>query len=218
MLGYRVIAVMNKYPTFFERNERYTGSSTYGDLRTAEFLLLVDSHGYMDHSSYMGLVLALVWRVLGLAGASIVLSGATLRGFTSILPEKPIFKYKFVLVVSMGNDLYKQKSYPLSVEADLSCLDAKCKEIAEKVFYVYGGSASVWNYQGVEGMLYDEFVDRVVNYARGKSMSIIRGAHQLAGIKIKDKIGHVSARSYRQVVEAYVVWIGEIVKQPVSML
>ena len=207
---------MSMRPLFFGWWEPSNRSTTYGDVKHADYLLLVDSFGYLDGSCFMGLFLAFVFRCTGWKGAAIVQAGATLRGFARILPEVGPTRYVFAMVVSMGNDIGPFfEVYPDVVEADLKYLDECCVQLAREVYYVFGGCASVWGYTGEDGTVYDSYVEKILTFAQSQGIRMISGAAELkewpkdsmAGTPYCAPTTSVSAFSFPFAFDAYVAWL-----------
>ena len=181
-----------------------------------------------------------IYDVTGLAVSAVALGGASFSGkltYQEMLryvfeQYKFEWTFKFLFVISMGNDIYVKGPdsdgntkipYELADCAEMGIRDflRVARNQFDVIGLVFGGSSYVWQYSGEKGHVYDRLVDYVLwssikhrfQYGLDYVSSGARELGTLSKDDIVDSIGHLHARAYPKLETAVVSWIRELMKQ-----
>jgi len=174
-------------------------------------VFLMDSFGYALDSSnewyeYLPDALQHVYMVTGMKTCALVIPGCGMSAafrFMSVLNSMGLTRLVFIVFMFMGNDVYKTK---IDVTVRKQFLDAVmiAKTYAENVHLVFGGSCELWQYNR-SYLDYDDRVNEVCRMMK-QHLETIKGNKIWAGIKVADKLGHVTKDSYETLAKGY-VWV-----------
>ena len=114
--------------------------------------------------------------------------------YMNMASECYAFRPDALLVVSMGNDLYRRRADAARIAAAL----LELRRYAPSVTYVYGGSSSVW---GFDDPMYDRDVQEVCD-----ALCCSTGERELVGARTFDRVGHLRPSSIGLLCSAVVVW------------
>ena len=132
--------------------------------------------------------------------------------------------YQFVLVISMGNDIYNEDSADKAMTG-IRSFCSTFRNHFDGISLVFGGSAAVWQYSGEKGEKYDRLVNDVLTLANNVTFFwktrlhgldyVSSGAHELNTLTkddIADSMGHLQVRAYPKLESAMVSWLRPLTK------
>ena len=122
--------------------------------------------------------------------------------FLYAMTEFGIKRLSWMVFMLMGNDVYRSNP-EMRICANFIANMPKCKEYAQDIYLVFGGSSELWKYKPGLAEVYDARVDEVCDYMR-KRMECIKGDRVMKGIDIADGIGHVQGSSYTTMTNGFV--------------
>jgi hypothetical protein len=179
----------------------------------ASICILVDSLAWSrPYVFWIPMLLSYFEERTGMKAVAICMGGArVLRGdytwmYESVFGESSC---EYILVLAFGNDVYKLPTQPPSYYDEFP-ERMRSLAIFGRVGLVFGGSSSIWKY--TKPGLYDVHVRRVCDACEGIVSFVSTGADMLHGIQIADSIGHVRTSSVPVLVQAFFVWMRELMK------
>ena len=176
---------------------------------------------------YASQVIDFLWLTMRLVCVVVVKPGACMHSSSGsndylqmlkvyhryISQRKTFVRLQSMLVISMGNDLYRLPGYGVlwQVKEAAVWLAAHLKDRnVPRTVMVYGGSAGVWQWYARENPKakgYDHAADQVRRVMKYAGFPVISGEEELLGIAIADDIGHISKRSISQALRAVYSWL-----------
>ena len=118
-----------------------------------------------------------IYHVTGVAVSAVALGGASFSGQVTyeemlkyVVEHSGEVTYKFVFVISMGNDIYVKGPdfakipYEVADRAESGIRDflRVARNHFDVIGLVFGGRSDVWQYSGMKGVVYDSLLDEVL--------------------------------------------------------
>ena len=225
--------------SFVEPSELRSSSQLMGVVLVDSMVFLRSKYTYFNCLQRM---VDNIYDVTGVAVSAVARGGASFCGQVTY-EEMLVFihykyhmewPYKFLLVISMGNDIYvkgpdddgtKKIPYELADSAGIGIRDFmwSARNLFDCIGLVFGGSSDVWQYSGKKGYVYDRLVDEVlkssIKYGFQYGLDYVSsGTSELDTLSkedIVDSIGHIHVLAYPKLETAVVSWIRDLLKQAV---
>ena len=197
-----------------------------------DFLVFLRSSKLSADINCLQRIVDKIYDVCGVAVSAVGLVAASFTGdyqyeemLQYVFEQNHKVAYNFLLVISMGNDIYPNSvptitsMYGLVQRAVSGIRDflVRARNQFDVIGLVFGGSAEVWQYQGEMGVLYDLLVDDVLNHLNFEDelTYLSSGKDELEMFALKyalvDSIGHFNVLAYPLLEKVLLSWTRDIV-------